>query len=76
MTTVKYFTPSVSKGIGKQPWGSPNTGYTTAIHEAEMTKNKTEDTMEEQVEAKIVPLHPSLFHAGLQITLHLAFPMG
>lgn len=41
-----------------------------------MTKKKTNDAMEEQAEAKILPLYPALFHSGLQIILYSAFPMG
>lgn len=47
------------------------------MHETEMTKSKTDDTMEEQAEAKILSLHSALFHAGLQITIScLSYGLG
>lgn len=41
-----------------------------------MTKKKTDDTMKEQAEAKILSLHFALFHPGLQTILYPAFLMG
>lgn len=38
-----------------------------------MTKKKTDDTMKEQAEAKILSLHFALFHPGLQTILYPAF---